>query len=420
MQQILNKKIPQISFIVMVVIYLLAGQKSFANPTVVLLSIDGFAQQYIEKYQPQNLLKLMKQGTYAKALLPVYPSKTFPNHLSIVTGSYTAKHGIIHNTFYRRDKNQQYTKGAGTKDGSWLKAIPIWSLAEKNGLTSAVYFWPESEVDYQGLLPTYNFSYNRVTSNETRFKQVISWLQLPENKRPKFIASYFSLVDHAGHLFGPDSNVTKKAVLKADRLIGEFITTLHEKVKQPINLIIVSDHGMQSIDKKSLIDWKPWLNNNQKMKIINGETQLLIYSNDKKQLKSVYTKITENADVRFNIYRQQDFPQHWHWSTNFNVLPDLVLNAKPPFVFDQYHTNQSKGTHGYDPLNNKNMEAIFIATGPSFKKNVEVPAFENIHIFPLLKNLLGITENTNNIDGNINVLKPYLVITDKNNHIKQQ
>jgi predicted AlkP superfamily pyrophosphatase or phosphodiesterase len=394
--------------VLLAIFFTFISKISEAKPAVVLISIDAFAQQYIDKYQPPNLIKLMQQGVYAKALLPVYPSKTFPNHLSIVTGVYTAKHSIIHNTFFRRDIQQQYHKGDGKKQSSWVTATPIWALAEQHGLTSAVYFWPESEVNIKSATPTYNYSYNSFTSNDARVKQIIRWLKMPEQTRPQFIASYFSLVDHAGHVFGPDSKAVELAVYKADKIVGELVQAINTEVKQPVNLIIVSDHGMQQIDKAHNIDWQQWLNNSDDFKVINGETQLLIYSANKAKLNKAYNLLSQQKDNRFNVYQQTEFPTHWHWQHNKNVLPDLVLDAKPPFVFDQYKALQNNGTHGYDPLNNKNMQAIFIASGPNFKQHTQIPAFENIHIFPMLEKLLGIKSNLP-IDGQMSVLQPYLI-----------
>ena len=377
------------------------------NP-VVIISLDAFAQQYITKYHPPHLLKLMHQGIYAKALIPVFPSKTFPNHLSIVTGTYTAKHGIIHNSFYRRDLAQYYYKGAGKDNSSWIKAMPIWTLAEKHGVKAAVYFWPESEDKYQGYSPTYNFPYNKHTPNEVRIKQIINWLTLPKPQRPEFIASYFSLVDTAGHKFGPDSPQVKKAVLKADNLIGELMLALKTSVTEPVDLIVVSDHGMTKIDPQHAIKYTKILPVMPNVKVINGETQILLYSNDQAKMNWLYQLLRQAPDPRFTVYKQSNFPTHWHWINNANALPDLVLNANTPYTFLAPDQVMNKATHGFDPLNNKQMEAIFIAAGPSFQHNKAIPAFENIHIFPMLATLLGLPIPSN-IDGKKSVLAPYLI-----------
>jgi len=120
------------------------------NP-VVLISLDGFRYDYIEKYQPPNLLALINTGVRAERMVPVYPSKTFPNHISIATGMYPSKHGIVHNEFYDRKLNDVYAMGKAFKQPKWMQGTPIWIHAERNGITSASYFWPESDSTLEGI-----------------------------------------------------------------------------------------------------------------------------------------------------------------------------------------------------------------------------------------------------------------------------
>jgi predicted AlkP superfamily pyrophosphatase or phosphodiesterase len=167
-----------------------------AKSTVILLSVDGFAFNYLQKYQPKNILAFAKSGVHAR-LLSVYPSKTFPNHLSIITGSYPVNHGIIHNSFYHRQLEKKYYLSAGKDNKTWLTAKPFWSVVENNFMKSAVYFWPESQT-IGHTAPSYNIPYNKNTSNKARIDQLIAWLTLPLNQRPNFIASYFSTTDQKG------------------------------------------------------------------------------------------------------------------------------------------------------------------------------------------------------------------------------
>jgi predicted AlkP superfamily pyrophosphatase or phosphodiesterase len=394
-------------FVLIGLLVLLVASPVKASNPVVLLSFDGFAQQYITQYQPKNILALMQQGIAAKGLIPVYPSKTFPNHLAIVTGSYSAKHGIIYNNFFHRELKQQYVKGAAEHDPSWLSAKPIWTLAQQHGLKAALYFWPEAKVNYQGVMPSYVFSYNKHTSNEARIEQIIHWLNLPIEQRPDFIAGYFSLVDSAGHVFGPNSSAVEQAVQQADVLVGRLVSALRHEISQPVELILVSDHGMMEITREQTINWRELVPLDADIRVFNGQSQVLIYCADDNKRAWLYQLLAKQPDPRFTLYQKHHFPSHWHWQNNDHVLPDLVLEANMPFVFTSIGDDLSRATHGFDPLNNQAMHGIFIAAGPSFKQNVDVPAFENIHIFPLLTKLLGLP-NPENIDGNSKVLAPYL------------
>ena len=402
------KKINIVVFLTLIQFSVMANVK---NP-LILLSIDGFSNTYLEKYQPPNLLSLAKNGVRAQALTPVYPSKTFPNHLSIVTGVYPAKHGIVHNRFYRPDLNKSYYLGAGKDDSSWLTAQPIWTVAELQGLRTAVYFWPESEATISETLPTYYYPYQHNTPNITRVNQLINWLKLPSEERPQLLISYFSTVDSAGHEHGPNSKQVALAVKEVDQLIGLLVSRINNEINQDVNIVIVSDHGMVPLTK-SPIKIASLLEEDDKLTVVNGQTQLLIYSDSDALIKNAHSQLSANngLDKKFKVYRKKHFPQSWHLTGDSPAIPDLIVEAIQPFYFTS-SKRRTVASHGFDPLNDKELAAIFIAAGPDFIAPQTINAFENIHIYPLLAKLLGIKPNSQ-IDGNIKVLES---IINTNNH----
>src|SRR5690606_7748230 len=143
--------------------------------TVVLISIDGFRHDYIELHGAPNIAKIAEQGVRSEGLIPVYPSKTFPNHISIVTGQYPSNHGIVDNNFYDTERKQRYKMGDGVKDSTWLTTLPIWNLAEFQGVKAATFFWPESEARINGRTPSYYFNYSTPAPNRQRINQMVEW-----------------------------------------------------------------------------------------------------------------------------------------------------------------------------------------------------------------------------------------------------
>jgi len=381
---------------------------SWAKPTVILLSIDGFAHDYLSIYPLKNIKKLITNGLVADSLLPVFPSKTFPNHLSIATGDYPIKHGIIHNVFYNRDLKKRYYLGAGKTNSAWLTATPIWIYAQQQGMKSAVYFWPESEAKVQGRTPNYFKAYNKNTPNISRVDQIIDWLKLPEKLRPQFIAGYFSLVDSAGHHYGKNSLGLKQAINQIDKIIGILVNRLAKEVDQKIDLIIVSDHGMTQLNNNAIINWRPLIPKNISGEVINGQTQLLIYSNDQKMLTQMKKQFKQNAQGKYDVYQQGEFPQHWHWHKQQQSIPDLIVDANPPYIFKSIKGDNDKATHGYDAKKTTELNAIFIANGSNFKAGKSIKAFENIDVFPLICKLLNI-DIPSDVDGNAAIFTPYLI-----------
>ena len=289
---------------------------SWAKTPLVLLSIDGFAQRYITQYKPKTLMSLIQQGTSAKALLPVYPSKTFPNHLSIVTGRYPINHGIVHNTFYHRELDKVYRLGDGKKDARWLTAKPLWYINEMQGNKSAVYFWPESETAINNTMASYYYPYKHTTANKKRLEQMLAWLRLPESERPNFIAGYFASIDDAGHKYGENSPQLIEAIIQLDNLIADFLQQIKQEFNNQVNVVIVSDHGMTKVDKNQLINWQD--NVVDGVKAINGSTQLYLYSENQSKLQQSIVLFknaqTNAAQDNYRVYQYPDFPKHWHLS----------------------------------------------------------------------------------------------------------
>lgn len=390
-----------------------------AKVPIILVSIDGFSQNYLSRFELPNLSQFATQGVVAEAMVPIFPSKTFPNHISIVTGVYPVKHGIVGNKFYREEVDKIYSMGDGKFDSSWLTAKPIWTIAEQQGKRSAVYFWPESETRVEGILPTEFYFYLHDRPNQQRVEQVKTWLALEEQKQPDFIALYFSIVDSAGHDYGRDSSQVKNAVLEADRLIGDLMHFIDTKLSGQANLVVVSDHGMSQIDKTKIIYWLDHISPSEKTIVVEEQTQLFVYSDDRSELER-FKKVFSANDIGARVYTKPDYPKRWQWQKDeHNRLPDLVVDLSPPKTFssiqniNEREENSSKyyaETHGYDPYLFPEMNAIFLARGPAFKKGYKLSKFENIHVFALLEILLELNP-TDNVDASSVFIKESLKLS---------
>ncbi len=373
------------------------------NPYVILVSIDGYRHDYTDLYAPPSLTKLKNRGTSAESLLPVYPSKTYTNHYSIATGLYAENHGIVGNVFFDPKRNQQFKLSDRTKveDGTWYGGEPIWVASEKQGLLSATFFWPGSEADVQGVRPSYFYKYDATIENQARVQQVKAWLELPEERRPHFITVYFSDVDTAGHKFGPSSPEVKEAVLKVDQSISQLLeVTQNEKL--PINIIVVSDHGMQQLDPSKVI----FLDDKTDLTSVQSEgngPQMMLYSSDKAKLETIYQDL-KKSENHYKIFKKENMPAKYHFSKN-DRIGDLIISAEAPYslaIHDpKYKFNP--GNHGYDPDTTSTMRGIFYASGPHILEKKKIASFRNIHIYPFVMKLLGLQVQAQ-IDGSPKVL----------------
>jgi len=394
------------------------SQATEVEPIVILISLDGFRHDYVERFQPENLSKFVKAGTAAEALIPSFPSKTFPNHYTIATGMLPEHHGLVDNSFYEPFKDQVYTMGNRdiVQDGYWYGGTPLWVLAESNGMKAVSYFFVGAEAPVQGIRPSEYFDYDGKVPNLTRISKVFEWLQLPETERPRFIALYFSDMDDVGHAYGPSND--EKLDERLTRLDHE-LGALFEGIKSfdlPINVIIVSDHGMADVQKDKLINLEE-LTEGIQARIVNNGALAHVHLEDKSDQKAAIELIqSRSAHITIDDLEENEnytdvsrFPQRMG---DFLIVPKFGYYLADNRGMMRYQNRAALlktdvfGEHGFSPRN-KDVWGIFYANGPQIKSGNEIDAFQNIHIYPMICKLLGLPIS-DEIDGKLEVLEPIL------------
>jgi len=379
---------------------------------VILVSLDGFRYDYAKKYGATNLLRLAAEGASApEGMIPSFPSVTFPNHYSMITGLYPEHHGIVANSFYDPARKQTYAadKVDSVSDGSWYGGEPIWLVAEKLGMRTACFFWPTSDADVEGMHPSYYLHYDRTIPNEQRIEQVIAWLKLPPEQRPHFLTLYFADTDHVGHESGPESPQIGETVRQVDALMGKLVAEL-KTLSLPVDLIIVSDHGMATVEG-NWIDLDHYTDLSQFVTVGS-----LLYAPDEEAAARAYRQLRGASD-KFVVYRRANVPAYLHFNANPRI-GDPVVIATGPYVI-RAHASETpevvqpsvKGQHGYDPSKMKSMRAIFYAAGPDISPGVTVSPFENVDVYPLIAKILGL--EVGHVDGQLEPLRPILRETVK-------
>lgn len=378
------------------------------KPYVIMISIDGCRYDYIDKYGAVNLQRLSAKGIRAASMQPSFPSLTFPNHYTLVTGLYPSHHGLVDNSFYDRQRNQVYkiNDRKAVQDSSWYHGNPLWVLAEKQQMVSASYFWVGSESNIQDAAPTYSFTYNEKVSIDRRIQQVVEWLQLPEDKRPHLITFYFPEVDHAGHFTGPESDSTRNQVRFVDASIGKMAAAV-AKLKLPVNFIVVSDHGMIAADTAHRIMTDDFYKGDSLLALPSAQ-KLMYYGTNKQQLDSLYNSLKAHEN-HYTVYRKMQTPMRWHYGQDdrYNRIGDIVALADAGYIFGDSKVRYGViGNHGYDNRTPE-MQAIFMAWGPAFKSGLKIPAFANVNVYPLVAYILGLSI-PEAVDGRLEVLQPAL------------
>jgi predicted AlkP superfamily pyrophosphatase or phosphodiesterase len=367
-------------------------------PVTILISIDGFRADYLDRGVTPSLSALAARGVRA-AMRPSFPSKTFPNHWALVTGLRPDRNGITANTMEDAARPDDGFTMASDDPFWWNAAEPIWVTAEKAGIRTAAMFWPGSNVAWGGARATESphetsggarprdwMQYNMAITPEQRVNGVLDWLRRPAAIRPRLVTVYFDTIDIAGHKHGPDDPRTTAALADMDRTIGQLVDGLKE-LGQPANLVIVADHGMARNDEKQVIPID---------RIADPRDYRVVEAGPFASLAAVpgHEKALEKALLdphdHFACWRKREMPARFHYGTNPRIPPYFCL-AETGWLLNETAPDKPfvTGSHGYDNAAPE-MAALFIASGPAIRPGGTLPPFDNVAVAPLLRDLLGL------------------------------
>ncbi len=377
-----------------------------AQPTLVIISIDGLRHDYLTLHQAPMLSELARLGVQVKQLQPVFPSKTFPNHYSFVTGLHPEQHGIVDNSIFDPATGRQFAlnKPKEVGDGFWWQGEPIWVTAEKQGVSAATYFFPGTEAEINGVRPSFWFTYNGATPNRQRTQQVLDWLAMPAAKRPRLITLYFSDVDTAGHDFGPNALETAQALANIDAEIAYLVESLRSRGQlSDVNLLISSDHGMAEVDQRQHIVADSYFDSSLAKSIRFSREIISIFPNDGQE-EVIYQQIAAQYNPeQMRLYRKTELPARFFHQQHERIAP-IILLAQAPWIFIRESAVarlkadarylEPRGSHGYDN-SDADMQATLIAYGPAFKRASTVDKLSMVDFYNVMAAVLQITPAKN-------------------------
>ncbi len=380
-------------------------------PLLILVSIDGFRADYLDRGVTPNLSALAASGARGP-MRPSFPSLTYPNHYSLVTGLRPDHNGVVNNTM--RDDRQpgvifkMSNNGAVQDDFWWAQAKPVWTSVEEHGARAATLFWPGSEAENHGRRPSYWLHYDEAMTSEARVAQVLSWVDMPADQRPGFITLYYSMVDHAGHDFGPDSPEVDAALAEADASIGQLLDGLRQRgLEGKVNLIIVADHGMAPHRPERFIRLEDMLPaGSYDVHAAGSVANIAAMPSHAAEVERVLIKTPHRY---MHCWHKARLPVRFHYGHNPRIPEYVCLADVGGYIIgpsqDGWTPKPHGGSHGYDPDLNE-MSALFIASGPDIRPGVVLPRFDNVDVYDLEMRLLHLPPEPN--DGRLAPLRPAL------------
>ena len=334
-------------------------------------------------------------------MLPSFPSVTFPNHYTLVTGLYPESHGVVGNSFWDAQFEEDFFYTDPTKSMQekwWLGGEPIWVTAEREGVRTAIHMWPGSEAHIQ-LEPTFLDKFNGSEVLSRKVDRILQLIDLPSewdnsleasDLRPQLLAAYVPNVDADGHMYGPNSTEIRATIFNVDMMLRDLFAGLDSRnLTDIVNVIVVSDHGMATTSIDRLIQLDDIIDLSL-IERIDGWPLYGLRPKDNKDLRSLYDRLLEESKINkmFEVYlRDEDMPERYHFSNNDRIAPLWVIPKTGWAIVHKENSDVEAakargdiyhpcGLHGYDhehPL----MRAIFVARGPAFphEPNSRVKAF---------------------------------------------
>lgn len=384
------------------------------HPTVLLVSVDGLRADAVGSGAMPTLDALAKRGVHARWMTPSYPTLTFPNHYTLVTGLRPDHHGIVNNTMHDGVLGDFSLRNReAVSDARWWGGKPAWVTLQEHGGIAATMFWPGSEAPVAGRHPTHWLPFDGDMSARDRVAQVLEWLDLP--RRPQLLTLYFDKVDHAGHRHGPHSPEALAAQRKVDDALAALLEGLETRgLRDAVDIIVVSDHGMAGIlpgQREYLDDWLAAAGLSiADVEVVSTGAVAGVVAGVGREAAIAGALVRRHAHAE--CWPKQGLPERWHYGTHPRV-PAIVCQAddgwiitrRPPPDSDWRPPTHLTGAHGYDTASPE-MRAVFIADGPSFADGVTMAPFDNVDVYPLLMRLLGVPAEPN--DGDPATFEPVL------------
>lgn len=362
------------------------------EPTVILVSIDGLRYDYLDRVETPTLDRLAAEGVHVERLIAAFPTLTFPNHYSIVTGLHPERHGIISNTM-RDDELGFFSLGTrdAISDGRWWEGEPIWVTAERQGQRAATLFWPGSEAEIAGYRPSTWLEYDGRLAHEARIDSVLTWLDRPDETRPTLITLYFSSVDSEGHRHGPDAPEVDAALEEVDARLGDLLTGLEARgLAEHVHLLITTDHGMAALDPERVVFFDDYFDFDAEVASVTWGAVTGLWPVEGRE-QAILDALAD-AD-HLSAWPRAEVPERFHYRDHHRIPPIVVMADEGWTLSTRVNTEQrgrpSGGTHGFDPELDS-MHGTMIVTGPRFRRGETVARMHAVDLYGVMTEILGL------------------------------
>jgi len=386
------------------------------KPYVVLVSLDGFRWDYPDRHELPALQSIIAEGARADRLLPVFPTLTFPNHYSIATGLFPARHGLVGNRFPAPELGEWYALGdrEAVEDGRFYHGEPIWVTAESQGMVTASFFFVGTEAEIGGIRPTHWRRFTKTIPGDERVDQVLAWLALPPERRPHLVTLYFEDVDDHSHWSGMDSQPAIEAMRRVDGYLARLRAGIDALPHgDRVNLLVVSDHGQAGyLDGQAPFDISEHMDLGG-VEVVGQGSYLFLYFDEPGEARIAAARDAINANWQHGrAFAPGEAPEEWRLQGSDRLPHLIVMPDGGHMVVSELERapGLKPGAHGWAP-GFEAMHGIFIAHGPNIRHGARPGRIRVVDIYPLMTALLGL-QPAAGIDGDPKALEDILTRTE--------
>ncbi|XP_071987793.1 glycerophosphocholine cholinephosphodiesterase ENPP6-like isoform X1 [Engystomops pustulosus] len=401
---------PYRTFSVLLLTLNLAATSLASNKLLVFL-IDGLRFDYIDEKELKVLpgfKKFIQSGVKVDYMTPDFPSVSYPNYYTLMTGHHSEVHQMTGN--YMWDPKTKKSFDIGTNTDSllpmwWNGSEPLWVSMVKAKRKVFMYYWPGCEVEILGVRPNYCREYYNSPSDANFTRAVNDAVETLWKGNAEMAAVYYERVDIEGHHFGPLSEQTKNAT----RVVDQMLQNLEQQIiksglKHKVNIILFSDHGMTDVSVERLIELEKYIDFNDILQMKDRGPVVSLWPAQGKDTK-VYNQL--KVVQHMAVFKKEQIPDRFHYKNGKFVSPLTLVAEKGWFIAQSKKKsplwsigtvpNQGRryGWHGYD---NElvDMKGFFLASGPDFKENFRAAPIRAVDVYNLMCKVLGMEPKPNN------------------------
>ncbi|XP_076437444.1 glycerophosphocholine cholinephosphodiesterase ENPP6-like [Babylonia areolata] len=371
-----------------------------------IIMLDGFRHDYLEQgdFQFPGFKKVMERGAKPEYLVPDFPTMSFPDYYSLMTGLHTKGQRAKENFLFDAARKEPFLQGSNPEQAHahwWERGEPLWVTAEKQNRTCALYHWPGCEVEIRGARPTFCRPYSGVPSMDDFRNDIIKGLAQFQYLEADVVGIYFEMIDSLGHQYGPSSPRIKQVIGDLDPLMGYLAESLATPSLSDVNLMIVSDHGMTSISRKRVINLNDVLSPSDYDTVFTDVAVASVYAKPGKN-HMVYQKL-KHFHPNLTVFRKSDLPQRWRVRHGRYVAPLTAVADNGWFILGpdkqefpkrSHDDSPMEGWHGFDNTN-LDMMGLFIGMGPAFRRNVTSGPVQIVDLYQIMCYALDIQPSRN-------------------------